>query len=88
MHAQPVGIPMVPQSNHSQSFRIEAASRPEPKRLERLAYTYQEAADLLSISLVTIKRMVHDGELKAISLRGAKRITAEALHQLLKSGQS
>ncbi len=45
---------MNPQSNHTQRFRIEAASRPEPTRLERLAYTYQEAADLLmNISAIT-----------------------------------
>ena len=49
-----------------------------------MAFTYDDAAAVLSVSARSIRRLVAVGELPAISIGGSKRITRDALADYLK----
>ena len=49
----------------------------------RLATTFKEAADLLSVSERTIRRLVNQGDLPVVKIGRAKRIAIKDLEQLL-----
>jgi len=52
--------------------------------LTKLLYRYQEAAQLLSVSIATIRRLVEEGKLTCVLTRGSRRsarITAESLER-------
>ena len=49
----------------------------------RLATTFKEAADLLSVSERTIRRLVNQGDLPIVKIGRAKRIAIKDLEQLL-----
>lgn len=51
------------------------------RRLDKLALTQTEAAELLGISRDTVKRMIRDGELPVVRLRGSVRLPRRALEQ-------
>lgn len=51
-----------------------------------VVHTVQETAALLKISSKTVYKLVHDGELNAVRVRGQIRITAQALDEYLKGG--
>lgn len=55
----------------------------EPRR--RLAYSVPETAELLNVSESTVWRLVNDGTLRAIRLRGSTRIAGESLHRAIGS---
>lgn len=44
-----------------------------------LLLTTSEAARLLSVSRSTVHRMVHDGELRRVTIRGCTRIVASSV---------
>jgi excisionase family DNA binding protein len=45
----------------------------------KLLYTVEEVAEMLSVSRHTIYKLVKDGELESVKVRGARRVLAEAL---------
>lgn len=47
--------------------------------------TYSAAAKQFSVSHRTISRMVKKGELKTVSVRGAKRILADSVNKFIKA---
>ena len=49
------------------------------------AYTFQEAAKQIGVSVATLYRWMHDGKLKTIKIAGTRRITAQQLSDLLRS---
>ena len=51
----------------------------------KIAYTFQEAADQIGVSIATLYRWMHDGKLKTIKIAGTRRITAQQLSDLLRS---
>lgn len=51
--------------------------------IDRLAYSIQEAADLLSVSDDTIRRMIEDGDLRARKARGRVIVPREELESFL-----
>lgn len=51
--------------------------------IDRLAYSVQESADLLSVSDDTIRRMIADGDLAARKARGRVVIPRAALESFL-----
>ena len=51
------------------------------RRLDRLALRQTEVAELLGVSRDTVKRMVRDGELPVVRLRGSVRIPRKALER-------
>jgi len=55
---------------------------------EPYAYTRQEAADFLHVSLRTIDRLVANGELDSAQVAGRRLIPAAELHRLLIPGTS
>ncbi|KKN46391.1 hypothetical protein LCGC14_0673670 [marine sediment metagenome] len=53
-------------------------------KLTKLLYRYQEAAQLLSVSTATIRRLVEEGKLTRVLTRGSRRsarITADSLER-------
>jgi excisionase family DNA binding protein len=46
-------------------------------------FTPKETADVLRVSLPTIRRMIHDGRLKAIKISSAYRIKESEIERLL-----
>ena len=56
------------------------------EREDRLAYSIQEAADLLGVDYFSVYRLIHRGKLKACrALRGKFLITRAELNRLLNS---
>lgn len=53
--------------------------------MNRLAYTYAQAAELVGVSEWTIRRMVDSGDLSVVRFRKSPRITHEALTAYLSS---
>ncbi len=51
-----------------------------------VVYTLEEVAKILKVSTATVRRMIEDGTLKAIRVRGQLRIRKEELDKIL--GQS
>ena len=49
---------------------------------ERLFLTYREAAALSGLAERSIREMVHNGELPAVTMGGARRIARKALEAL------
>jgi excisionase family DNA binding protein len=47
-------------------------------------YTVSEAATLLKVSIATIRRMIDDGQLRAIKVRGQLRIPKEEIDRILR----
>jgi excisionase family DNA binding protein len=47
--------------------------------LERLLYSYQGAAEILSVSESTVRRMATAGELEVLHVQGHARITARSM---------
>lgn len=54
-----------------------------PEKLTKPLYSIAEAAKLLSVSDETIRRMIQDGELNAVKVRGQWRIRRESLERYL-----
>jgi excisionase family DNA binding protein len=52
-----------------------------------VVYTVEEVAKILKVSTATVRRMIDDGELKAIRIRGQIRIRKEDLDKLLEQDQ-
>lgn len=69
--------------NTPESFVIELARPVDSPQFEKLGYTYQEAAKVLSVSESTIKRQVSCGKLDAISIGRSRRVTAASIKRLL-----
>lgn len=53
----------------------------ELRKLDRMALRISEAAELLGISPDTVKRMVTDGQIPSVKLRGAVRIPRKQLEE-------
>jgi excisionase family DNA binding protein len=55
-------------------------------KLERKAFTVQEAADMLAVSPMTIRRSIKEGKIEAIQLsaHGRYRIHVEALDNFMR----
>ena len=51
------------------------------RRLDKLALKQTEVAELLGVSPDTVKRMIRDGELPVVRLRGSVRIPRRGLEQ-------
>ena len=51
-------------------------------------YTVPEVATVLKVSTKTVYKMIHDGELQAICVRGQFRITLQALTDYLRGGKN
>ena len=51
----------------------------EAKRKDRLAYTVEEAADLLSLSRAHVYRLLDLGELASVRIGRSRRVTAGQL---------
>ncbi len=51
--------------------------------MDRLLLTVPEAAEQLSLSLATAKRLIQTGELLSVKVRGARRVPAEAIREYL-----
>lgn len=56
--------------------------------MERLAYSVQEIADLLSSSPRTVVRMIEGGELRGFRLRAQWRVSADALREYIERGEA
>lgn len=50
---------------------------------EEVVYTIEEVARILKVSTDTIRRMITDGELEAVKVRGQWRIKKESVDKLL-----
>lgn len=73
----------VPKAYPASPMRIEHR-RPSPsKPIEPRAYTYQQAADAISVSLSTIKRRVRDGQIPSIRIGTMPRIPESSMRRLL-----
>lgn len=57
-----------------------------PSRLERRAITVQEAAEMLAVTPLTIRRAIKDGKIKAmqINANGRYRISVEDLDAFIR----
>ncbi len=76
----------IPQRFPASSTRIELR-RPEiDLPSERLALTYQQAADALQVSVSTIKRRIKDGALTVVMIGSLPRIPRSSIQQLLGEG--
>jgi len=65
----------------------KTAAQPNPTPPERLAYSIQEAADLLGVNCFSIYRLIQRGKLKACrALRGKLLVPRVELLKLLKTG--
>ncbi len=75
---------LIPYASDPIGIRVELAVpvATEPT-LEKLAYTYAEAAKALSVSESTIKRQVKVGLIEVVSIGKLKRIPVASLHRLL-----
>ena len=72
----------VPKRLDARSTRIEL--RPKTDRSsEPLAFTYQQAADALQVSVSTIKRRVESGDLHVVMIGTLPRIPKASIQQLL-----
>lgn len=49
-----------------------------------VVYTIDEAAKILKVSTATIRRMIEDGEIRAIRVRGQLRIPKEEIDRILR----
>jgi excisionase family DNA binding protein len=62
------------------------AEPPRPSAPERLAYSVQEAADLLGVNYFSVYRLIQRGKLKVCrALRGKLLVPRDELLKLLKS---
>jgi len=48
-------------------------------------YTLEEVADILRVSVQTVRRMIADGELQAKKIRGQWRVEKEVLEEYIRS---
>ncbi len=48
-------------------------------------YTLEEVADILRVSVSTVRRMINDGELKAKRVRGQLRVLKSDLEEYISS---
>lgn len=56
------------------------------RAVERLAVTVAEAAEMLALSDRTVERMIDDGTLRSVRLRGARRVLTASINKLLEAG--
>lgn len=56
------------------------------RSVERLAVTVAEAAEMLALSDRTVERMIDDGTLRSVRLRGARRVLTASINKLLEAG--
>jgi excisionase family DNA binding protein len=54
-----------------------------PEKLDKPLYTILEAAQLLSVSDETVRRMIKAGQLDGVKVRGTWRIRRESLEKYL-----
>ncbi len=54
--------------------------------LQRLAYTVGEAADMLSVTSMTIYRWIRAGKIRTVKLGGCRRISRAELERVLAEG--
>jgi excisionase family DNA binding protein len=80
-------IPSVPSPPIAERFIIELMQSAAAPSIEKLAYRYDEAADALSLSMSTIKRLISSGDLQAISFGRARRVTRESIDRMLQKKQ-
>lgn len=80
-------IPSVPSPPIAERFIIELMQSATAPSVEKLAYRYDEAADVLSLSVSTIKRLICKGDLQAISFGSARRVTRESIDRMLQKKQ-
>ena len=45
----------------------------------RLLFRTEEVAEVLSLGLTTVKALIASGELRSVKVRGARRVSAQAL---------
>lgn len=65
---------------------VTSSMPPEPPEQERLAYSVQEAADLLGVDYFSVYRLIQRGKLRACrALRGKLLVPRAELLRLLKS---
>ena len=62
---------------------VNRTDDPAQRMEARLAITFQEAAELVSVSEKTIRRLVDQGELPVVKIGRAKRIAVKDLEQML-----
>lgn len=52
-------------------------------KVQRIVVTIDEAAEMLALDPRTVQRMIADGTLRSIKIRGARRIPVTAIRSLL-----
>ena len=62
---------------------VNRTDDPTQRMEARLAVTFQEAAELVSVSEKTIRRLVDQGDLPVVKIGRAKRIAVKDLEQML-----
>ena len=67
----------------AERFHIELARAADEPKVEKLAYTYEEAAQALGVSESTIKRQAGLGKLDVVSIGRARRITVASINRLI-----
>jgi excisionase family DNA binding protein len=73
----------VPKRLDARSTRIELRRPKTDRSSEPLAFTYQQAADALQVSVSTIKRRVESGDLHVVMIGTLPRIPKASIQQLL-----
>lgn len=58
------------------------------KRIAIMVYTLEEVADILKVSVSTVRRLIKEGQLKTVRVRTQLRVTKEELDRFLKSQSS
>lgn len=53
-----------------------------------MVYTLEEVADILKVSVSTVRRLIKEGQLKTVRVRTQLRVTKEELDRFLKSQSS
>lgn len=59
-----------------------SSMNPTAVTTRRLSYKIPTTAELLDVSEATVWRLIRSGDLKAVKMRGATRVTADSLHRL------
>lgn len=65
----------------------DPTGNPGQKDRSKLAYSIKEAAEMLSISPLTVKRLAYKGELKTSKIGSRRIVHANDLERLLKRTQ-
>lgn len=62
-------------------YKLDSTHQEECMQL----YTLEEVANILRVSIQTVRRMVNDGELPAVKIRGQWRVRKEDLETFIRN---